>query len=169
MAIQASKAVPKLRACLLALVVGAMVIVAGCSSVVDDDVRVSTRTYAYTAYDSTGAAVVQGTMRVDFREVEATECERDCSAFRLAGRWSFEQTRDAEQIGTQVGEGPLRGSVQENGEAYINLNPEVEDNNVTLRGEFEDGHLRALQGEWAYQSWTLINSGPFEAERESTL
>jgi hypothetical protein len=54
--------------------------------------------------------------------------------------------------------------VREDGSGYINLNPQIEADNVTLHGTFEEDRA-VLQGEWIYGGWGIYNQGRFEAER----
>ncbi len=150
---------------LLTIFAVAVLLLSGCYSIVGDNPQADAQAYTYTAYDSTGAAIVQGTLRIDFREVEDEGCSRHCNRYLLEGTWDLEQIGDADRIGQQVGEGELRGSVREDGRAYVNLNPNIEDDNVTLRGMFESEGLDRLEGEWTYGGWGLYNRGRFEVSR----
>jgi len=133
----------------------------GCSDLVGSDSnQAKEETYVYTAYDSTGTAIVEGELDVTFEKVED-----DDNRFHLEGTWDLQQTGNTKRpIGKQTGEGELRGNVRENGRAWINLNPNIENDNVTLRGEFEGESLDRLQGEWLYMSWVRVNGGQFEVE-----
>ena len=117
-------------------------------------------TYVYTAFDSTGVAVAEGELDITFEKVKD-----DDNRFHIKGTWDLQQIGDTKRpIGKQTGEGELRGNVREDGWVWINLNPNVEDDNVTLRGEFKGKSLERLEGEWSYMSWVPVNGGQFEAE-----
>ena len=133
----------------------------GCGDLVGSNSdQVKEETYVYTAYDSTGTAIVEGELDVTFEKVEDED-----NRFHLEGTWDLKQVRETEcPIGKQTGEGELRGTVRENGRAWIHLNPNIEDDNVTLQGKFEGDGLDRLQGEWSYMSWVRVNGGQFEVE-----
>lgn len=122
--------------------------------------RFEEETYVYTAYDSAGAAIVDGELDITFERVED-----DDDRFHLHGTWDLQQIENTKHpIGKQTGEGELRGNVRENGGVWINLNPNVEDDNVTLRGELKEERLERLEGEWSYVSWVVVNGGQFKAK-----
>jgi hypothetical protein len=131
----------------------------GCADLVGSSSdSVKEETYVYTAYDSTGTAIVEGELDITFKKVED-----DDNRFHLEGTWDLRQIRDTKRpIGKQTGEGDLRGNVREDSRAWITLNPNIADDNVTLRGKFEGESLDRLQGEWSYMSWVRVNGGQFE-------
>lgn len=146
------------RRLLPAVAGSAFLLLAGCSLLGEGDGSPESGRYAYTAYDSSGTAVVKGTLVLDFRKADA----------KGRNRFLLEGTRDLEQVGAvayaerHVGEGPLSGSVGEDGSVWIDLTPRVEDSNVILRGEFEG---RRLEGQWRYVGFAgTRESGRFEAE-----
>jgi uncharacterized protein YceK len=137
-------------------------LLAGCSNVGEDDSGLPEGgRYAYTAYDSDGTAVVKGTLALDLREVFTDE----------RNRFLIEGTRDLEQIGPvayadqHAGEGSVAGSIRKDGSVWINLNPEWNDSNITLNGDFEG---RRLEGEWQYVGFAGPQqaSGRFVAEKQ---
>lgn len=132
----------------------------GCGDLVESNSDPTTQeTYIYTAYDSTGTAVVEGELDVTFEKADD-----EGNRFRLEGTWTLQQIEDTNRpIGKQTGVGGLRGTVRENGRVWLNLNPNIQDDNVTLQGEFEGEDLSRLQGMWSYSSWVPVNGGPFEA------
>lgn len=135
-------------------------LLAGCADLVTSNSdQVKQQTYVYTAYDSTGAAVVEGELHITFEKVEDDE-----NRFHLEGTWSLQQIENTKRpIGKQTGGGELRGNVRQNGRVWMNLNPNIQDNNVTLQGGFEGERLDRLQGAWSYESWVQVNGGRFEA------
>lgn len=152
-----------MRTQIFSIYVLAAFLLVGCADLVGSNSdSIKEETYVYTAYDSTGTAIVEGELDVTFEKAED-----DDNRFHLEGTWDLQQVRDTKRpIGKQTGEGELRGNVREDGRAWINLNPNIEDDNVTLRGEFEGKSLERLQGEWSYMSWVRVNGGQFEVEAE---
>lgn len=136
-------------------------LLAGCSFF-GGDAGEGSRTYAYVAYDSTGAAAVRGTLTLDFEDAGPDSRSR----FRIRGAWDLEQVEGAARIERKVGEGRLRGYVEEDGRARISLMPGWEDADAVLRGSFESEAMDRLQGAWAITDWGMTsNGGRFEAER----
>lgn len=113
--------------------------------------------YRYTAYDEGDRAVVTGTLYVVYVPSDVAG-----EPGRLRGRWELDAT--AEDVGPQDGEGTLEGTVE--GDAFdVNLNPGMADNNVYLRGRFEEDRAR-MAGEWSYTTFVGPTAGGrFEAER----
>ena len=115
--------------------------------------------YAFTAYDLTGTAIIEGTLSLSFpRE----------SRWDIEGTWEFR--RQAGDVSPRLkarmtGQGQLHGTIQEGGNVRISLHPEIEDADSVLRGDFEDGDL--FQGEWAITDWgTDTAGGHFVAKPE---
>lgn len=139
--------------CLIALLGGT---VGGCSAIGEGDSPQDSRSgpYSFTAYDSTGTAIVEGTLNLSY--------PRD-SGWDIEGTWEFGEMRGVEgPLEGIVGEGLVRGDLHEDGIVRISLRPRVEDIDTVLRGNFDgEGSLR---GEWALTSWgTPYRSGRFEA------
>jgi hypothetical protein len=59
----------------------------------------------------------------------------------------------------------VAGSIRKDGSVWINLNPEWDDSNITLNGDFEG---RRLEGEWQYVGFAGPQqaSGRFVAEKQ---
>lgn len=82
---------------------------------------------------------------------------------KIAGEWHFSYVGEPVDVGPQVGDGSLIGTVQGD-HVEISLNPGWRDANVDLDGTMT-GDLYA--GEWTYTTFVGIRSyGPFEATRK---
>ena len=105
--------------------------------------------YSYKSYDSTGTAIVQGWLTIDFED-----------STKISGNWYFEKIGNPQRIGPQVGGGELVGGLRD-GIIEIGLNPQFKDSNVFLSGTMDSGKYR---GKWIYASFPgLTNYGTFEA------
>ena len=108
-------------------------------------------TYAYSGYDSTGAKIVQGWIKLEFDD-----------STKISGEWELDIIRNPEKIGPQVGEGNLVGNLEDN-QLFLNLNPDFVDYNVFLTCPYDD---QKLTGKWDYSGFPgIINYGTFVAER----
>ena len=115
-------------------------------------------TYQYLAYAGDGTLVVRGTLTI-----------RQQGSVAVDGTWSLRATGADGQVGPQVGNGRLEGTAEEQSDGRVDLNvelnPNVADNSITLRGTFDGLHIR---GQW---SWTTLagvaNGGVFDARRQS--
>ena len=116
---------------------------------VPQDKRFPLGEYHYTGYDENGVKVVEGRLSITSLEAE-----------RIKGTWEFKQIGGPHRIGPQVGEGKLIGSVRGK-EVFINLNPNMADNNVNLRGQVEGDRYR---GSWSHDGFAgSMSAGTFEA------
>ncbi len=116
--------------------------------------------YAYTAYDANNVAVINGSLSLHFLE--------DTFPSEVEGEWNLDKMGETE-VGPQVGEGVLRGTVDASGGFRINLNPEVADQNVYLVGTFRGSSQdqESFEGSWRYETLSgTISSGSFEAKRK---
>ena len=84
--------------------------------------------FEYQGFDSSGTQVISGWLKIDFNDSNA-----------LRGAWNLSKIGDPPNIGHQVGEGKLEGSVEDS-ELWINLNPGVADE---LEGN-------KIEGKWHY-------------------
>jgi hypothetical protein len=108
--------------------------------------------YQYTGYGKNGDKIVEG--RLSITSIESS---------RIKGVWQFKQIGNPEKIGPQVGTGELIGSIIE-GKVYLNLNPNMADNNVRLKGTIENGRY---QGTWSFDGEAgPMNQGTFEAVKK---
>lgn len=79
---------------------------------------------------------------------------------QIKGNWELRKVGTQEKIGPQEGSGDLIGSIIE-GEIYINLNPNISDANVNLRGTIEG---KRFYGKWSFDGCAgAISRGTFEA------
>jgi hypothetical protein len=105
--------------------------------------------YQYTAYDESGAKVVEGRLSLTSRDGD-----------QLKGSWELKQVGGPKRIGPQIGSGDLIGSVN-GAEVNLDLNPNMNDNNVNLRGRVEG---KRYTGTWSFNGFAgRISSGRFEA------
>src|SRR5437868_2341095 len=86
--------------------------------------------YQYAGYATNGDKIVEG--RLSITSVEPRRINEE--AFEIKGNWQLNRIDDPEKIGPQTGTGELLGSI-EKGEISIDLNPNMNDNNVILRGK----------------------------------
>jgi len=116
--------------------------------------------YQYTGYDKKGHKIVEGRLSitaVETRRIESAE------SIQIKGNWQLNKVGNQEKIGPQVGSGDLIGSIIK-GEIYINLNPNISDSNVNLRGTIEG---RRFHGTWSFNGYAgAMNQGTFEAIRK---
>ena len=108
--------------------------------------------YAYTSYDSSGAAIVSGWFTLTTSD-----------STNISGEWHFAPIGDPQRIGPQIGDGKLIGGL--NGQkVWIELNHEVRNNNLQLNGNIEQGHM---DGQWTWISYDgIANQGMFHAARK---
>lgn len=127
-----------------------------------DDEAVS---YRYAAVDSAGTVVVKGRLLLTFHDVAGS------GTVRLTGRWDLRLMNGTASAGPQVGRGRLEGNIDADGAVWINLHPNIADNNVFLDGRFVLLHtdkLPGLSGIWTYATFAGVTAGGFfEAVRES--
>ena len=111
----------------------------------------TTERYTYASYDTNGVALVTGWFMLHYAD-DST----------ITGEWHFNPVGNPQNIGPQTGNGILAGGV-ENGEVWVELNPQFRDNNLQLTGMIQGNRYA---GEWAYISFIgVTNHGPFEAFR----
>lgn len=81
---------------------------------------------------------------------------------KISGEWHFSYVGEPVEVGPQVGDGILAGTV-EGDHIVINLNPGWQDANVYLDGVLTgDRYL----GDWTFSSLAgIVSQGPFEATR----
>lgn len=107
--------------------------------------------YYYAGLDGSGHKIIEGTLSI-------TSVEADS----LSGNWQFHKVGRARKIGPQVGTGKLIGQIKD-GKIYINLNPNMADNNVNLRGTLEG---RLFHGTWSYNGFAgPLAKGTFQAKK----
>lgn len=113
--------------------------------------------YKYVGLDANGSPIVTGLLTLFF----ADETEGQS----ISGSWVLSGPDDPD-LGPQIGEGALTGSVHE-GNIAIDLNPGYADLNVYLFGEFDDGAATAFRGTWNFSTIVgAVNRGSFSATRE---
>lgn len=107
--------------------------------------------YQYTARDSSGVAVVTGSFTL-------TPSDSD----HYSGEWHFKQIHESIAVGPQLGDGELQAGMQDD-VLWINLNPNMVDNNVFLHGTITDG---TYSGMWEWSTFIgPTTGGKFEAAK----
>jgi len=113
--------------------------------------------YQYTGYNKKGDKIVEG--RLSITSVETVRIGSE-QTVQFKGDWQLEKSGNEEKIGPQSGKGDLVGSIIK-GELFINLNPNMADNNVNLRGVVTG---KRFHGSWSYDGFAgSMNQGTFEA------
>lgn len=116
--------------------------------------------YQYSGYDKKGTKIVEGLISITSVETKRIGSEE---TVQLKGKWRLDKIGNPERIGGQVGTGELVGSIIK-GEIIIDLNPNMNDANVYLRGTIEG---RRFQGKWSFKGYAgTISEGTFEAIRK---
>jgi hypothetical protein len=123
-----------------------------------------TATFNFVTADEQGNPLVRGTFTLPWPVAEG-QTVRGSWESRYVGAVSA--TRPGEElnaVGPQVGRGTLTAE-REGNELRINLNPRMNDNNVTLYATIAQDD--ALAGRWDYATFRgLTAQGVFEARRE---
>ena len=115
--------------------------------------------YQYTGHAKSGK-IVEGLLSITSVESRRIRSEE---SIQIKGNWRLGKVGNQEKIGPQVGSGELIGSIIK-GEVYINLNPNISDSNVVLKGTI-DG--KRFHGTWRFNGYAgAINQGTFEATRK---
>lgn len=116
--------------------------------------------YSYTSYDEKGAKVVEGRISITSSEQRRIGSE---TTTQLKGNWELKKVGNQQPIGNQDGKGELVGS-NDKDEIYLNLNPNISDANVILRGKIEG---KRFHGTWSFNGYTgPVTKGTFEATRK---
>ena len=116
-----------------------------------------TGAYFYQAFDTTGTAVIEGWLRLDLGKPE-----NNVSYLAVSGKWQLSKIGDPENIGPQLGDGKLQGTIEKN-KIWLDLNPGWADNNVFLNGTIAKNQI---EGFWNYSTFVgSVNGGQFTAVR----
>ena len=116
--------------------------------------------YQYSGYDKKGTKIVEGRLSITSVETKRIGSE---NTVQLRGNWQLNKIGNPERIGGQDGTGELVGSIIK-GEIIINLNPNISDANVYLRGTIEG---RRFHGKWTFSGYAgPVSEGTFEAIRK---
>ncbi len=147
-----------------ALIFVTMLILAGCTAAVKQAAQpaivppvvtpagvIPIGTYKYTALDQEGKVIAAGELYI----TAATPSS-------VTGTWEIKTAAPQEMTGPQNGKGAIHGSVEpKSGLIYLDLNPDMMDNNVVLTGIFKDGKL---SGAWGWYGYAVKIKGSFTAE-----
>ena len=91
--------------------------------------------YQYAGFDNKGNKIVEGRLAITSREAD-----------RIKGEWKLSKIGNPERIGPQTGMRECIGLIKDDS-LFINLNPNMVDNNVNLKGKVQD---RRYSGTWSY-------------------
>jgi hypothetical protein len=142
---------------LLMLVLGCSIVACSIAKTSDQSKPFPLGDYDYTSYDEKGDKVVQGRISITSSELRRIGSEQTT---QLKGNWELKKVGNQEHIGMQEGKGELIGSLDK-GEIYLNLNPNISDANVVLRGKIEG---KRFHGTWSFIGYAGPTiKGTFEA------
>ena len=111
-----------------------------------------TGSYSYTSFDTLGTVLVTGWFKFEFIDT-----------LQIEGSWHLERFGIQDNIGPQVGNGELAGTVN-NSSISINLNPQIADNNVFLDGTIKNNNI---EGKWYWSTFAgAANWGIFTATKD---
>ncbi|HEX3083533.1 MAG TPA: hypothetical protein VHP99_03345 [Pyrinomonadaceae bacterium] len=145
---------------LLLMMLGGYVLACSVAKPVDAQKPFPLGDYEYTSYDEKGDKVVSGRVSITSTEQRRIGSEEST---QLKGNWELKKVGTQETIGDQTGSGDLIGTINKN-EVDINLNPNISDANVYLRGKI-DG--KRFHGTWTFSGYAgPVTSGKFEATRK---
>jgi len=117
--------------------------------------------FQYQAFDSTGTIVVDGWLK--FKVNPSLSPAEEMSYLAISGEWHFSKIGNPVNIGHQVGDEILKGTIEDD-QIWINLNPGIADDNVVLNGKING---RIIEGHWYYSIFVgAINGGSFKAEKQ---
>ena len=116
--------------------------------------------YSYTSYDEKGDKVSEGKLSITSAEVRRINSE---DVTQLKGNWELKRVGNQERVGLQEGKSDLVGSIDQD-EIIINLNPNMSDANVYLRGKVEG---KRFHGTWSFNGFAgPLAKGTFEAIKQ---
>ncbi|HZY09848.1 MAG TPA: hypothetical protein VFF29_01725 [Bacteroidota bacterium] len=129
-----------------------VVMLSGCnrSSEISGPEPIPSGAYHYTAFDSSGVAVAEGSLTIFYKD-----------SIRCIGNWDIKQIGypDPGRVGNQIGSGQHVGGI-EGKNIWIELYPQYIDNNFELIGKFE---RNIIQGEWHWITFAgLTGKGTFK-------
>lgn len=108
--------------------------------------------YNYKAYDNAGELGISGLLTLNFKDSPD-----------LSGKWEFSSENDSLDMGAQVGEGELEGTIQGD-TLMINLHPGYADHNVFLQGKINKGEIT---GKWWWITFVGVTSqGTYTATKK---
>ena len=148
------------RHCLLLLTLSCCVLACSPPESIEQKKPFPVGDYQYTGYDKSGSKIVEGQLSITSVESRRIQAEE---SIQIKGTWQLRKVGNPEKIGPQEGSGELIGSIIK-GEVYLDLNPNISDSNVILKGTIEG---RRFHGTWSFKGYAgAINEGTFEATRK---
>jgi hypothetical protein len=116
--------------------------------------------YHYTGFDENGVKIIEG--RLTIASVEPRRIGKE-TQIQIKGDWEFKEVVHRDHIGFQVGGSDLNGDIL-NGEVVINLNPNISDANVYLKGNLVGNKL---SGTWSFNGYEgPVTHGTFAAVKK---
>jgi hypothetical protein len=115
--------------------------------------------FGYTTYDEAGTPLTSGTLILPW----PAPADGSFQGTWQARYFSNDEVAPAPKIGPQTGGGRVAGQLVD-GKLHLNLNPNMNDNNVTFTLTPGD---RVLSGTWSYSGFAgVISKGTVEAKQE---
>jgi len=107
---------------------------------------------------SEGKVVTEGTIVLEFPEVTDELYDRE----GVTGTWDLRVLRALPNLGFRTGTGSLAGNLNSNNVTYLDLVPDVADDDVILRGAFDE--RGDLAGGWYFATIAgSVRTGSFTA------
>ena len=126
-------------------------------------VMLQTATFTFATADGEGNQLVRGQFTLPWPIAEGQTVRGSWESRYVGPRSATQPGEELNAVGPQVGRGTLTAE-RSGGEVTINLNPRMNDNNVTLHGTVEGD---ALRGRWDYATFAGVSAtGIFEAQRQ---
>ena len=126
-------------------------------------VMLQTATFNFATADEQGNPLVRGQFTLPWPIAEGQTVRGSWESRYVGPRSATQPGEELNAVGPQVGRGTLSAE-REGDEVRINLNPRMNDNNVTLHGTAEGD---ALRGRWDYSTFAGVTAtGIFEAQRQ---
>src|SRR4051812_16149086 len=145
---------------ILCVVICAYVLACSTTRGVDSNKPFPVGDYQYTSFDEKGDKVTEGRISITSSEVRKIYSEETT---QLKGNWELKKVGNQERVGLQEGKGDLVGSIDK-GVIVINLNPNISDANVYLRGKVEG---KRFHGTWSFNGYQgPVTKGTFEATKQ---
>jgi hypothetical protein len=116
--------------------------------------------YQYSGFDDKGIKITEG--RLTVASVEPRRVGNETQT-QIKGSWELREVVHRDQIGKQAGKGELIGGIVD-GEIILDLNPNISDANVILKGKLDGNRLR---GTWSFNGYAgPLSKGTFEAVKK---
>lgn len=116
--------------------------------------------YQYASFDDQGVKIIEG--RLTIASVEPRRIGNE-SQTQIKGSWELKEIVHRDRIGEQIGTGDLNGGTID-GEVILDLNPNISDANVVLKGHLNGNRFT---GTWSFNGYAgPVTHGTFEAVKK---